>query len=143
MIIIKNTRKLLVLLLTVSVLGLYFQPIAAASNASSSTTVRGYYCTYAISVTNKKASASLTASKNSGALANPLTAKITGKAVTLRYPWGEPYEIKKTQFDNGEYISCNAGRTSNRNDMWFTYADYFLNSSSVPFGHLEAECEIP
>lgn len=136
----KNTRRLLVVLLTVSVLGLYFQPIAAASNASSSTTVRGYYCTYAISVTNKKASASLTASKNSGALANPLTAKITGRAVTLKYPSGQKYEILKTQFDNGEYISCNASCTSNRNDMWFTYADYHLNGTY--FGHLEAECEL-
>ena len=126
----KNTRKLFAILMAVTVIGLNYQPVAAA-RSDSCTSPDGYYCTYSLSVSGGNVYASLTASKSSGVLANPLTAEIDGVFTSDIYPGGHDFGNIVTQFDNGTYISCNASYTKYGDYVRSAAADYIINSVAI------------
>ena len=121
----KKTRRLFAILMAVTVIGLNYQPVAASSG--SQTASNGYYCTYSLSVTYRSASASLTASKSSGALANPLTAEIDALLVSYNYPNGYDYSKTVTQYDNGTYISCNTSYVNDYDSVYSSVNNYTVN----------------
>ena len=124
----KTKRKVLIIILAFFAIALCFQTASAASD--SCTTQEGYYCSYSITISGGSANANITASKSSGALVNPLTAAISGIAITQYYPNGIEYCNSKTVFDDN-VISCSAFYTSVNDHVYSSADDYYFNGRYI------------